>query len=72
VPPARRWLWFGLLVELSKVPVGVAYAASVVAETAHSVMSELHKDIVHHYNWLREQEAFAEAVAYDIETIPEA
>lgn len=71
MPPRRRWMWFGAVVELSKLPVGVAYAVGVMAETCHSIVAELHSDLVGHYNYLRDNEQFAADVAATLEQLPE-
>jgi hypothetical protein len=44
----------------------------VVCETAHSVFSGIHVDLVKHYNWLLSQEDFAASVAADLEQLPES
>lgn len=70
-PPPRRWSWFGLAVELSKIPVGITYGAVAVADALHNAVGEIHTDLVAHYNWKRNQEAFRLAVTADLEMIRE-
>lgn len=68
----RPWKWSGLAVEMSKFPVGVCLAVTVIADTVHSMAAGLHNDITAHYNHLLVQDQFRQEVSYDLEQIPEA
>lgn len=71
-PYPRRWKWLGLAVELSKLPVALTFGISAIADAIHNVVGEIHSDLVAHYNWMRNQEAFRDSVVHDLEMLRES
>lgn len=68
----RRWLWFGLGVELWKPVAGAAYGAMYFSQAVCSATQGIFDDLVNHYQYLRAQEDFAAQVAADLESLPDS
>lgn len=69
LPPAWRFKPISLVAELSKIPMGIAYACVVLAQTFYSVFEGIHRDLTAHYNYQHAKDSFAAEVAYDLETL---
>lgn len=59
----------GLLVELSKIPMGFAYAFMTVGQTFYSVFEGVHRDLTAAYNHQHAKDYFAAQVAFDLESL---
>lgn len=66
-PPSWQFKPLGLLVELSKIPMGCAYALGQLCSTFYSVFEGIHRDLTAHYNYLHARDHFAAQVSYDLE-----
>lgn len=69
-PPCWRFKPLTLLVEGSKILMGIAYAVQVLAQACYSAFEGLHQDLTAHYNHLHRQDEFRLAVTDDLEHLP--
>jgi hypothetical protein len=64
-------MWFGLAVELAKIPVGIISSVSMFTDVLNDAVTEIHGDMTRHFNFKLQQRDFHEEVAQALETLTE-
>lgn len=67
--PTRQWQWSGLVVELSKLPVGLGYALLSLSQAFLSMAEGIHGDILAHHNYRVVSAAAREQMALQLEML---